>query len=104
MKSRIAIIGTVMTVLMFLSAQAGAQSADEWVERGIEHFYAGEYETAIEFFTSAIETDPMHDVAYNGRGASYKALGQYEKAISDFSTSIDLNPEYVKPYYNRGDL
>lgn len=60
------------------------------------------FNTAMENFARAIETDPQLFAAYNGRGAAYHFRGEYEKAIGEWKRAIEINPDYIDPYFSIG--
>ena len=69
---------------------------------GIEEYKKGNYDTAIEYFTKAIESDQDNPHIYNDRGLSYLEAGDEDKAISDFCKAMELKPDFAEAYYNRG--
>ena len=73
----------------------------DYFDRGYAAAEKGDYDTAIQEYTLAIEKDPNHPYAYNNRGISYKKLGQYERAIQDYNMAIELDPKYIRAYRNR---
>ena len=62
----------------------------------------GDYNTAVQEYTRAIEKDPNYAFAYNNRGNSYADLGKYDQAIADYNKAIELDPNYAFAYNNRG--
>lgn len=62
----------------------------------------GEYATAIEDYTAALEVDPNNSYAYYNRGITRDRMGDYASAISDFSTAISLDASNADFYHNRG--
>ncbi|MDJ0677164.1 MAG: tetratricopeptide repeat protein [Calothrix sp. MO_167.B42] len=62
-------------------------------ELGIEHFYQGEYQAAIEKFNRLIEINPNSADGYYSRGLSYANLGNFQKTIEDYIQLEKLNPE-----------
>ena len=52
----------------------------------------GTHDHAIKDFNRAIELNPNHADAYNGRGIAYRQIGKLTRAIADFDRSIELNP------------
>ena len=52
-----------------------------------------EYETALEYFTSAIEYDSQDAWTYYFRGQTYLALDQPPNGIGDFKTALTLTTE-----------
>lgn len=77
-------------------------SAQDYLDRGLQAAAIGDYETAIEEYTRALELDPAFADAYNNRGIAYQALGEYDRAIEDYTRAIEINPEFAIAYRNRG--
>ena len=69
---------------------------------GIEHAENGEYNFAINKFSTAIELDPDYAGSYCNRAITYYLKGEHEKAIEDYNTAIKHKPGYAEAYYNRG--
>ena len=76
--------------------------ANEWFEKGFQHWLNKEYNSAIEAFTSAIALDPNYVYAYGNRGIAYADKGQYDRAIEDYNKVIQLDPNDAEAYNNRG--
>ncbi|MEK0181082.1 tetratricopeptide repeat protein [Microcoleus anatoxicus] len=53
-------------------------------------------------FTQAIQINPDHLEAYQGRGELYYNIGEYQNAILDFSQVIRLKSNDLQAYNNRG--
>ena len=56
------------------------KGVDEYVFRGMIHFYDKENDKALEVLESAIEIDPKNIPAYNGLSRVYTAVGKEDKA------------------------
>jgi tetratricopeptide (TPR) repeat protein len=90
-------------------AQAGAravpqdayQAAVALNNTGVQLNKLGDFEKAIEQFTSAISRYPHFAIAYNNRGAAYFYSGRYKEALADFNTALSLNPFYYDAQANR---
>src|SRR3972149_1272449 len=97
---------TIIIVLFLLYPSLGFSEtkaqASEWFEKGLKYHTKGEYDKAIEAYTSAIVLNPNYADAYNNRGLEYDNKGQYDRAIEDFNKAIAINPNDAKTYYNRG--
>jgi len=76
--------------------------SDNWFNKANFESKKGNEETAIKYYTKAIELNPEFVLAYNNRGISYRHLKKYDKAIKDYTKAIDLDPEYAMAYNNRG--
>ena len=61
------------------------------------------FNSAIIYYTKAIELDPKLTAAYNNRGNAYHNLKNYEVAIADYTKAIELDPKLAAAYNNRGN-
>ena len=77
----------------------GAMTADERkshleaiesLKKGINAFKNQDFNSAIIYFTKAIEFNPKHADSYNRRGDAYKALGKTKEAEADFAKAKSL--------------
>jgi tetratricopeptide (TPR) repeat protein len=82
---------------------------------GLKHYQAadeartrGEYDTAIEQYTAAIEAGDLSKQqlaeAYHHRGGIYADKKDYDRAIGDYNEAIRLNPGYGDVYNDRGTI
>ncbi|MBI3814243.1 MAG: tetratricopeptide repeat protein [Nitrospinae bacterium] len=72
--------------------------------RGLAYDDSGNYQEAIEDYSTAIGIDPKFVIAYNNRGAAYIKIGNHQKAVNDFNMAIRINqnPKYAEAYISRG--
>ena len=61
----------------------------------------GDYKSAIEYFSKAIELNPQDSISYHQRGLCYYYENDYEHALKDFNKTINLNPNLTDAYGNR---
>ena len=54
----------------------------------------GQYQTAINDYTKAIQLDPDYALAYEWRGNSYRNLGQTANANADKTKACSLDSQY----------
>jgi tetratricopeptide (TPR) repeat protein len=59
------------------------------------------FEAAVQAFDQALQIDPTHALALNGRGYAQLRLRNYQGAIDDCTQAIRLNPSYANAYLNR---
>ena len=61
-----------------------------------------EYERAVDFFTRAVESDPLFVNAYYQRGVLYwREIQNYYRAIRDFTRVLELYPHWMLALYMR---
>lgn len=70
--------------------------------RGNTAFTSGDFQTAVEAFSEAIENDPTDHIFYSNRSGAYASLHDYELALSDANKCIELKPEFIKGYSRAG--
>jgi tetratricopeptide (TPR) repeat protein len=66
--------------------------------RGFAYSALGQYDLALEDYSSAIRFAPAFSDHYRDRAYVYEKLGQYDKALEDFNAAIHLSPQRA-PYY-----
>ena len=81
---------------------AFAQTAEEYVERGIEKYEQQDFAGSILEFSSAIKRDSNYKWAYYNRAITKESLKDYSGAIQDYSKAIEIDTNYVTAYNNRG--
>lgn len=76
---------------------------------GFIEYQSENYESAIRYFDSSLETLPVLPSLFENRleiyfcrGTSNSYLGQYERAIQDYNQAIQIRPQLAEAYYNRG--
>ena len=73
-----------------------------YYSRGIEYGDLGQWDKAIDDYSTAIEIDPKFSDAYSSRGIEYGDLGQWDKAIDDYNRSIEIDPKIPMTYSDCG--
>jgi len=82
--------------------EPGLDSYQAYIDSGMEHGLNGNYDQAINDFTSAIKLDSSKYRVYVLRGMLYREKGLFDQAIADFSKAIQLNPLFAPAYDQRG--
>jgi tetratricopeptide (TPR) repeat protein len=72
------------------------------VQQGDSLTKQGNYDEAINEYTSAIELDPTLVSAYMGRGQAYNFEDRGLRSLSDYTKAIELDPNSAEAYYGRG--
>jgi protein O-mannosyl-transferase len=70
--------------------------------RAIAFMESGQFDRALEDYTTAIDLDSASPGAYNNRGVAYQEIGQFDRAIKDHTKAITLKPDSPDSYKNRG--
>ena len=78
-----------------------SQTAQEYINEGIEYDKAGEHAKAVEKYSAALSLQASHPQALYSRAKSYVRLQQLEQAISDFNNLIAQNDNNAFFYSER---
>ncbi|MCK4533186.1 tetratricopeptide repeat protein [bacterium] len=94
------------------------QSKERYSDSGHKEYKAGNYQQAIDIYTTAIKSNPDNAFLYNNRALAYYRLKEkgkkeneekseekgkkYDQVISDYTKAIELKPDYKTAYFNRG--
>lgn len=94
---------SLILIAAILCSISGCQnSEDAGVDRGYRWLQRGNYNSAINTFTTVLEKNPTNKFALGGRGDSYAKKKEYEKALEDYDKGIKLYPSWSTLYYHRG--
>ena len=80
------------------------QSANSLVEEGNVYFTVGQYNFALDRYTSALEQKPQDVSALYNRGRAHSRLGALENALADYNQVLNLIPGDLDTLNNRGLL
>ena len=70
--------------------------------RGVVYYQQGDYDSAIEDVTKALELEPDNAPAYIHRSLIYRTKGDYDSAIEDVTKTLELEPNNFDAYIHRG--
>ncbi|KAF8109856.1 LOW QUALITY PROTEIN: hypothetical protein N665_0090s0038 [Sinapis alba] len=77
--------------------------ADEAKAKGNEAFSSGDFTSAVNHFTEAINLAPTNHVLFSNRSAVHESLSHhYEEALSDAKKTVELKPDWAKGYSRLG--
>jgi len=105
-KDKYTLNGVPRETFVFKEAGNSSQklnSAEAYLNRGIENYNKRDYDRAITEFTQAIQLNTNYAEAYNNRGKAHSAKFNYDLAIADFTQAIRLVPNNAEVYSNRGE-
>ena len=80
-------------MVFLFSLSTFSQNAKKFYKTGEEFFKAGNYQDAINQFTSAVSLNPQYKDAYFMRGSSYEITKDFTKAAEDFNRALILEPK-----------
>lgn len=77
--------------------------AKEAFNKGVNAQNRNDFDSAVLYYTKAIELAPKYAPAYYNRGIVFNSQKKYAEAIGDYTKAIELDPKYAKAYNNRGN-
>ncbi|MCK4352059.1 hypothetical protein KAW65_01480 [candidate division WOR-3 bacterium] len=83
----------IFSVAFLWSTALLATTAEEYLGEGENAFEKADYDSAIQYYTKAIELDSLDAKLYLWRGFAYTRKSQFLEAKQDFENVIELNPE-----------
>ena len=75
-------------------SKSGSAAIDLLLQRGTDALEEGEFATAVEHFTAAIDHDPGFTEAYHARATAYFLQDYYGPALDDLAHVIEANPRH----------
>jgi tetratricopeptide (TPR) repeat protein len=72
------------------------------LRQGARWYQRGEYDRAIEIFSSVLTTHPTNLYALALRGDAFAEKKEYAKALEDYDKAIQAYPSFARLYYHRG--
>lgn len=90
--------------LPLLDSLLQQDSTDAFIHfrRGNVNTKQGNYQDAIQDFTTAISHKPNSYMSYGNRGMCKANLGDTDAAIEDFTHSLEIKPDNAQQHFNRG--
>jgi len=75
-----------------------------FLDKGIEEFYEGNFQDAINNFNKSLELNKDFSVTYFYRGAAFHSLAEYDEAMLDYTKALSLDSKMTDAYYNRAKI
>ena len=111
-------LSIILLTILSLSSSAGpaikglssSETANGYFQIGFDAASAGQYDTAVKYFTQAIQIDSTRIYFFYHRGLALKALSKKSKAIADFKKCVSIRPLAEANYelglykFNDGDM
>ncbi|MGI6319629.1 MAG: tetratricopeptide repeat protein [Bacteroidales bacterium] len=91
-------------VILLLSSFSvvSAQSATEFLNKGIKLMSKQQFENALENFEKAYKLKSNDPNILAFRGQAKHSLNQYKEAIADYDKALQLQSNYAEVYHLRG--
>ena len=74
------------------SNETGTISAVELIRRGRAELASNRWNTAVDYFRLAAESDPTNSVAYTGLGYGLASLYRHQEAVAALEKAVELDP------------
>ena len=71
-------------------------------DQGNAAFRTKDYESAINFYSQAVEQTPNDHTILGNRSAAYYQLKKYDEALADADKCIEIMPDWSKGYQRKG--
>jgi cytochrome c-type biogenesis protein CcmH/NrfG len=72
------------------------------IELGNLYFDAEQFDSAIQFYTRALEIDPKNPDVRTDMGIMYRRKGNPDRALAEFKRAAQEDPKHVNSRYNIG--
>ncbi|MFT5822012.1 MAG: tetratricopeptide (TPR) repeat protein [Crocinitomix sp.] len=98
---------TIILICSFVFSGYAQQDAkaikegEKYAEKAKKAFEKDDFEKALQFYTEAINANPLEENYYLNRGITYEYLSNETAAIEDYTKGIELNPEHSLCYIER---
>jgi tetratricopeptide (TPR) repeat protein len=91
-------------ITMLVNEFSALTEAEEYINKGSDFYYKGDYEKALEAYEKATEFNPDIATAWNNKGAALIKLGRLEEALEAYEKATELDPDYSEAWYNMGGI
>ena len=98
------ILIVLIVILLLLSAVVHAEDAMTWYSRGEDLAQRGEYDAAINSYSTALSLNPMYLNAWIGLGYAYTKSCQNDKAIDAYTHAISIEPNTTIAWKSLGNV
>jgi len=91
----------LVAINLFILSSSFAQNYKHYFKTAIKYYKAGSYDTAIQYFDSAISKNNKRVNAFFNRGLCHAELDNHFKAENDFNYYLQKFPKDASAYHER---
>ena len=93
----------VLLALCFIPlVRADGNTSAEWLIKGNSLRETGQYQEALEAYTTALSVDPSNIEAWSNKGNTLYHLARYDEALDAVNSALAINPDYPFALNNKG--
>jgi tetratricopeptide (TPR) repeat protein len=93
---------TILSIIIY--STVFGQTANDYLQSGIEKHKSKDFEGAIKDYTNAIKIDKNLRDGYYNRGVCELVLQEFKEAKNDLDKTIEIDPKFVDAYYSRASV
>ncbi|XP_075061584.1 LOW QUALITY PROTEIN: small glutamine-rich tetratricopeptide repeat-containing protein alpha [Mixophyes fleayi] len=93
---------TPVTTNLASPSEEDIAEAERLKTEGNEQMKLENFESAVSYYTTALELNPRNAVYFCNRAAAYSKLGNYAGAVRDCEEAITIDPSYSKAFGRMG--
>lgn len=91
-------------IVIFLLMSFFVKGQNDLYDKGMHQLRGNNYESAVKFFSQAIEKNQKDYASYYQRSCAYQKLKKYQEMFNDLNKCIDINGSFPEAYWSRGEL
>jgi tetratricopeptide (TPR) repeat protein len=82
--------------------RADENTSADWLKKGNAFRETGQYQEALEAYTTALSLDPSNIEAWSNKGNTLYHLARYDEALDAVNRALLINPDYPFALNNKG--
>jgi tetratricopeptide (TPR) repeat protein len=102
MKRSLIVILSVFTASALTAA--ALTEAEELNEQGLDCFYEGKYDEALECFEKALELNPEYAAAWDGKGRTLNYQQRYNEAMWCYDKALEYDPDMADVWVHKSSV
>ena len=74
----------------------------QFYQQGMDAYRSRQFQPAVDYFTQAIQVNPIYAGAWLARGDAFAAMEEFQKAANDYTEAGKIKPGMYQAWYQRG--